>query len=287
MSAVEGSERALRRKAADRLGWKIIGNTTAEVRCERTFAFGPRTVVIRGRVPVALPGEMTAVAGDAAVAEIVDPTVEQFRIAMERAAPKILTEPDDVSQTHIYERSSFFSALEDARRGLVQAYQQLENERVDRKVDAALGLRFYLEGFTTELREFEYFVGPTNSGKTHAAIEILRAAGAACTSPRCACSRSKCTNASTTWARRRRSSPAKSASSTRRRATSARRSRWSTSSAGSTSPSSTKRRCSRTPSAAGPGRWRSPACARNASSCAARPKACTRRAGWPTAWACR
>lgn len=177
MSAVEGSERALRRKAADRLGWKIIGNTTAEVRCERTFAFGPRTVVIRGRVPVALPGEMTAVAGDAAVAEIVDPTVEQFRIAMERAAPKILTEPDDVSQTHIYERSSFFSALEDARRGLVQAYQQLENERVDRKVDAALGLRFYLEGFTTELREFEYFVGPTNSGKTHAAIEILRAAG--------------------------------------------------------------------------------------------------------------
>jgi ATP-dependent RNA helicase SUPV3L1/SUV3 len=76
----------------------------------------------------------------------------------------------------VFERSSFFTALEDARRGLVASYQLLENQRVDRRVDAALGLRFYLEGFTTELRTFEYFVGPTNSGKTHAAIEILRAA---------------------------------------------------------------------------------------------------------------
>jgi ATP-dependent RNA helicase SUPV3L1/SUV3 len=119
---------------------------------------------------------MTATAGDAAVAEIVDPSVEQFHLAMERAAVKILAEPDDVVHTHVFERSSFFTALEDARRGLVASYQLLENQRVDRRVDAALGLRFYLEGFTTELRTFEYFVGPTNSGKTHAAIEILRAA---------------------------------------------------------------------------------------------------------------
>jgi ATP-dependent RNA helicase SUPV3L1/SUV3 len=119
---------------------------------------------------------MTAIAGDAAVAEIIDPSVEQFRLAMERAAVKILAEPDDVVHTHVFERSSFFTALEDARRGLVASYQLLENQRVDRRVDAALGLRFYLEGFTTELRTFEYFVGPTNSGKTHAAIEILRAA---------------------------------------------------------------------------------------------------------------
>ncbi len=133
-------------------------------------------MIIRGRVPVPLPDEMTAAAGDAAVAEIVDPSVEQFRLAMERAAVKVLAEPDDVVHTHVFERSSFFTALEDARRGLVASYQLLENQRVDRRVDAALGLRFYLEGFTTELRTFEYFVGPTNSGKTHAAIEILRAA---------------------------------------------------------------------------------------------------------------
>jgi ATP-dependent RNA helicase SUPV3L1/SUV3 len=171
------AERARRRKAADALGWKIIGHTTAEVRCERRLQFGPRTVVIRGRVPVPLPDEMTAAAGEQATAEIVDPAIEQFRLAMERAAIKILTEPDDVAQTHVFERSSFFSALEDARRGLVQSYQLLENRRVDEKVDAELGLRFYLEGFTTDVRTFEYFVGPTNSGKTHAAIEILRAAG--------------------------------------------------------------------------------------------------------------
>ena len=158
------------------MGWKIIGHTTAEVRCERTLTFGPRTVIIRGRVSVPLPDEMTAAAGDVAVAEIVDPSVEQFRLAMERAAVKILAEPDDVVHQHVFERSSFFTALEDARRGLVASYQLLENQRVDRRVDAALGLRFYLEGFTTELRTFEYFVGPTNSGKTHAAIEILRAA---------------------------------------------------------------------------------------------------------------
>jgi ATP-dependent RNA helicase SUPV3L1/SUV3 len=171
------AERARRRKAADALGWKIIGHTTAEVRCERRLQFGPRSVVIRGRVPVPLPDEMTAAAGERAAAEIVDPAIEQFRLAMERASIKILSEPDDGTQTHVFERSSFFSALEDARRGLVQAYQLLENRRVDEKVDAELGLRFYLEGFTTDIRTFEYFVGPTNSGKTHAAIEILRAAG--------------------------------------------------------------------------------------------------------------
>jgi ATP-dependent RNA helicase SUPV3L1/SUV3 len=176
MSLVEASDRAQRRKTADALGWKIIGHTTAEVRCERVLQFGARTVIVRGRVPVPLPGEMTAAAGDAAVTEIVEPTIEQFRISVERAAAKILSEPDDRTQRHVFERSSFFTALEDARRGLVQAYQVLENQRVDERVDAALGLRFYLEGFTTQLRTFEYFVGPTNSGKTHAAIELLRAA---------------------------------------------------------------------------------------------------------------
>lgn len=170
------SDRALRRKTADALGWKIVGATTAEVRCERSLTFGPRTVVIRGRVAIPLPDEMTAAAGDAAAAAVVDPSVEQFRDGTERAAAKLLSAPDDVAERMVFERSSFFSALEEARRGLVERYQSLENERVDRRVDAALGLRFYLESFTTGLRTFEYFVGPTNSGKTHAALEILRAA---------------------------------------------------------------------------------------------------------------
>jgi ATP-dependent RNA helicase SUPV3L1/SUV3 len=175
-AAERKAERARLRKAADELGWKLINAGVAEIRCERTLTVGPRTVVMRGRVPVELPDEMTAAAGERAVAAIADPTVAQFQTAMDRAAVSILSEPDDVVQTHVFERSSFFSALEDARRGMIQAFQALENKRLDDKVDAQVGLRFYLEGFTTEARTFEYFVGPTNSGKTHAALEILRAA---------------------------------------------------------------------------------------------------------------
>ena len=173
-AAERKAERARTRKVADALGWKLIGYATAEIRCERRITVGPRTVVIRGRVPVPLPPALTVEAGAAAVAEIVDPAVAPFQPAMERAAVKILSEPDDVTQTHTFERSSFFSALEDARRGMVQAFQLLENRRIDDKVDAHVGLRFYLDGLTTGKRIFEYFVGPTNSGKTHAALEQLR-----------------------------------------------------------------------------------------------------------------
>ena len=137
---------------------------------------GPRRIVVRGGVPITTPVELTNENGDLAVAAIIDPTVELFHHMMERTAAKILTEPDDVEQTHTFERRSFYSALEDARRGLTQTYQFLENRRIDNRVEAELGLKFYLEGFTVADRTFEYFAGPTNSGKTHAAIEILRAA---------------------------------------------------------------------------------------------------------------
>lgn len=170
------AERAQRRKQADALGWKLIGGTTAEIRCERRFTFGKRTVIVRGRVSVPLPTEMTSEAGERAVVETVEPTVDAFRTSMERVALKILSEPDEIEYTHEFERSSFFSALEVARRALIQIYQNLENKRVDDRVDAELGLRFYLEGFANDLRTFDYFVGPTNSGKTHAALEVLRSA---------------------------------------------------------------------------------------------------------------
>ncbi|MBD5633368.1 MAG: hypothetical protein IAI49_02715, partial [Candidatus Eremiobacteraeota bacterium] len=117
-----------------------------------------------------------AAAGDRAVAAIVDPSVGKLRHTLERAATKILSEPDDVAKRHVFEASSFFTALENAQRGIVSAYQELENRRVDERVEADLGLHFYVEGFTQEKRSFEYFVGPTNSGKTHAAIELLREA---------------------------------------------------------------------------------------------------------------
>jgi ATP-dependent RNA helicase SUPV3L1/SUV3 len=170
------AERSRLRKAVDRLGWKLIGRETVEVKVERTIAAGPRTIVVRGRVPVPLPAELTAAAGAAALEPIVDPAVGQFTHALARASAKILTAPDDVAQTHVFDRGSFFTALEDARRGITSAYEQLENRRVDERVEADLGLRFYIEGFTRELRTFEYYAGPTNSGKTHAALEHLRVA---------------------------------------------------------------------------------------------------------------
>jgi ATP-dependent RNA helicase SUPV3L1/SUV3 len=171
------SERARLKKAAGRLGWKLIGSETVEIRVERRFAFGPRTAIVRGRVPIPIPAELSAAEGERAAAPLVDPAAGKFAHSMERAAAKILSAPDDLERRHVYESSSFFTALEEARRGLVREYQDLENLRIDARVEADLGLRFYLEGFTRERPVFEYFAGPTNSGKTYAAIELLREAG--------------------------------------------------------------------------------------------------------------
>jgi ATP-dependent RNA helicase SUPV3L1/SUV3 len=170
------AERAKLKKTVAQLGWKLSGRDTAEVRIERELTFGPRTVLVRGRVPVPLPAELTAAAGERAASAVAEPTLEAFRTVMERTADSILSEPDDVQRRHVFESASFFSALEYARRGLVREYQDLENRRIDQRVEADLGLRFYVEGFTHQRRSFEYFVGPTNSGKTHAATEALRSA---------------------------------------------------------------------------------------------------------------
>jgi ATP-dependent RNA helicase SUPV3L1/SUV3 len=174
--AAEKLERSRIKRAAKALGWKLIGREMAEIRVERQFRFGPRTVVVRGRVPVELPATISVAEGERAVVPSVDPAAGKFAHTIERAASKILGAPDDVERRHVFEHASFFSALEEARRVLVREYQELENKRVDERVAADLGLRFYLESLTTQERTFEYFVGPTNSGKTHAALEVLRAA---------------------------------------------------------------------------------------------------------------
>jgi len=170
----ERAQRTKLRRAVERLGWKWVNRETVRVPCERTMQIGPRTLIVRGGVEITIPDELNAENGDRAVAAIADPTVDLFVHTMQHISAKILGKPDDVEKTHVFERASFYSALEDARRSLTQTYQLLENRRLDDRVEAELGLKFYLAGFTTEERTFEYFVGPTNSGKTHAAIEILR-----------------------------------------------------------------------------------------------------------------
>ena len=172
----EKAERAKLRRAVEKLGWKWVNRETVQVPCERELLLGPRTVVVRGGVAITIPERLEEAAGREAADAIVDPTMDLFLHTMEHTAAKILSQPDDVEQKVTFERASFFSALEDTRRALTSTYQALENRRLDDRVAAELGLRFYLEGFTTAERRFEYFVGPTNSGKTHAAIELLRAA---------------------------------------------------------------------------------------------------------------
>jgi len=167
-------ERARLKKAVGKFGWKLVGRTTVEIKIEREFRFGPRVVLVRGRVPVPVPEPLTVEAAERELVPLVDPVAGQFEHAMKRAAGKILSEPDDVAKRHVFEAHSFFSALEEARRGLLRLYTDLENQRVDERVEADLGLHFYIQSFTREKRRFIYFVGPTNSGKTHAAIELLR-----------------------------------------------------------------------------------------------------------------
>ncbi len=169
-------ERARLKRAATKLGWKLVGRNTVEIKIEREFSFGPRVAIVRGRVPIPVPDPLTIEEANLALAPLVDPVAGQFRHAMERAVGKMLSEPDDVAKRHVFESHSFFSALEEARRGLLRAYTDLENQRVDERVESDLGLHFYVASFTQDKRVFAYFVGPTNSGKTHAAIELLREA---------------------------------------------------------------------------------------------------------------
>lgn len=166
--------RAGAKQAVHRLGWKWVNRDLVEVPCERQLRVGRRTIVVRGRVPIAMPAEPNIEEGQRECAVILDPTVDMLLAGIERAAAKILSDPDDVEARHVFTRPSMFSAIEDARRAMSQTFQLLENHRVDERVEAELGLHFYLEDFTTQERRFEYFLGPTNSGKTHAAIEVLR-----------------------------------------------------------------------------------------------------------------
>lgn len=169
------TDRAALKRAAKRLGWVLSGDGV-EVRTERRLTIGPRTIVIRGRVPIEIPAEMTPQAAAEMIAPLADPAVEEFSRAMHRAVERILSEPDDVVMTRTFERPSFFSALEDARRGMLELWRALETRRLDERVEAELGLRFYLEGFASKDRTLEFYAGPTNSGKTHAALDALAAA---------------------------------------------------------------------------------------------------------------
>ena len=171
----QAAERHALRKSVSALGWKWIGRHDVAVRLERELHVGPRTIVVRGRVEVPLPAQIEAAAGEAAAASKIATQLESLRAWAETAAAE-LAEPDDQVVRYVFEQPAFVDALDTARRGLLQAYQALTDRRLDERVEAELGLPFYLGALQWEPRTFCYYVGPTNSGKTHAAIEALRAA---------------------------------------------------------------------------------------------------------------
>ena len=173
-AAARKSERAQLKRLASALGWKLIGRETVEIKIVREIAFGERIIAVSGRVQISRPDTFTAEAGELAIAELVDPAIATLRHTVARAAGKILSLPDDTATRQNFEHGSFFTALMLAQRTVIRAFEDLENRRLDARVESDLGLRFYLEGFTHEARSFRYFAGPTNSGKTHAAIEMLR-----------------------------------------------------------------------------------------------------------------
>ena len=56
---VAAAERAALKRAVKRLGWVLVDADSVEVRVERAVTIGPRTIVIRGRVPIDMPPELT------------------------------------------------------------------------------------------------------------------------------------------------------------------------------------------------------------------------------------
>ncbi len=178
--AAEKRERARVKKAAKGLGWKLIGRDDRRdsVRAARCTSGRARSSCA-GAFRVPLPAEMTRRTGRARGRgrrrSVARPS-SRARSSGPRA--KILSEPDDVEQTGTSTRSpSFFSALEDARRGLVQCVSSSSRIGVSTngsKPNSACASTS--KASRAKRASFEYFVGPTNSGKTHAAIEILREA---------------------------------------------------------------------------------------------------------------
>jgi hypothetical protein len=188
------ADRSRLRKAVERLGWKWVNRSTVEVRYERELKFGLRSVVVRGRVPIDIPTELTLAAGERAVVAIAEPAVSEAARAIARAGTKILSEPDDVEATHVFERSSFFTALEDARRALLQTYQLLENRRVTRRSKPSSAFGSISKASARRSAPSSTSSGRRTRGRPTPRSSCCERRGAGSTWRRCGCSRSRSTN---------------------------------------------------------------------------------------------
>ena len=134
--------------------------------CERVIHVGPAAITLRGSMRL----EDGVDASDEADA-IASGLQSRLNAVVEREfGDGALVDMEDatyVSHSLAHAADRAFFELEPAYRKLAAAQRRAEAEAV---------MAFYLESFPKEGRRFEYFCGPTNSGKTHAAMEELRAA---------------------------------------------------------------------------------------------------------------
>jgi hypothetical protein len=144
--------------------------------CERVVRAGSTTVTLRGSMR--LDPDLAAVDKPLAIAEASKSADELASHLASRLAEAVThelgSEGAEGIEDRVYAAHSLAHAADRAFFELEHAYKQLATAR--RKAEAEAVMAFYLESFPKEGRRFEYFCGPTNSGKTHAAIEELRAA---------------------------------------------------------------------------------------------------------------
>jgi ATP-dependent RNA helicase SUPV3L1/SUV3 len=146
--------------------------------CERVAKAGSSAITLRGSIR--LDPELTASDKTLAVAAA-SQTADEVAGDLETRLAKVIARELGVNGADELEDRTFVA--HSLTHAADRAFFELEHEYVQlaaarRKAEAEAVMAFYLESFPKEGRHFEYFCGPTNSGKTHAAIEELRAANA-------------------------------------------------------------------------------------------------------------
>ena len=142
---------------------------------ERTVMVGPSRITLRGSVGLdpALAASDRELAVARASARADEIAAEFSRRILEVLERELGAAGPGEAHDRIYAAHSLLHAADRAFYELETSFKKLAAQR--QRAEAEAVMAFYLESFPKEGRRFEYFCGPTNSGKTHAAIEELRA----------------------------------------------------------------------------------------------------------------
>ncbi len=163
------------RNRVQRRGWTLTPENFLAIPTERTIAVGPRTLTLGGDVLVPFVEPFPGNAEETAVRET-DEEVARLQSAIAAEAADLDT-PDDEKKTYIIRRTLFARAVDEAIETIARAFRVLTSTRLAQHAERAIDLAFYLDVLKPKLpRRFHYYAGPTNAGKTHAALEALASA---------------------------------------------------------------------------------------------------------------